>query len=72
LPEGLKKEDWNEILLKKLLLSVLELAMMHIVSLGEPTIDDMLTVAEKVGLNKQRSKQIIEEVNTLVKENKIK
>jgi hypothetical protein len=51
---------------------VLELAMMHIVSLGEPTIDDMLTVAEKVGLNKQRSKQIIEEVNTLVKENKIK
>jgi serine/threonine-protein kinase HipA len=39
---------------------------------GEPTINDMLIVAEKVGLNKQRSKQIIEEVNTLVKENKIK
>jgi len=39
---------------------------------GEPTINDMLIVAEKVGLNKQRSKQIIEEVNTLVKEAKIK
>ena len=39
---------------------------------GDPTINDMLIVAERVGLNKQRSKQIIEEVNTLVKEAKIK
>lgn len=39
---------------------------------GEPTVNDMMIVAEKVGLNKQRSKQIIEEVNTIVKENKIK
>ena len=39
---------------------------------GEPTVNDMMMVAEKVGLNKQRSKQIIEEVNTLVKETKIR
>ena len=37
---------------------------------GEPTVDDLVIVAEKVGLNKQRSNQIIEEINTLVKENK--
>jgi len=38
---------------------------------GDPTINDMLIVAERVGLNKQRTNVIIEEVNTLVKENKI-
>jgi len=39
---------------------------------GEPTINDMITVAAKVGLNKQRVTEIIQEINTLVKENKIK
>ncbi|MDR2918802.1 MAG: type II toxin-antitoxin system HipA family toxin [Tannerella sp.] len=39
---------------------------------GDPTINDMMIVAENIGLNKQRSKQVIEEVSTLVKENKIK
>lgn len=38
---------------------------------GEPTINDILIVAVKVGLNKQRATEIIEEVNTLVRENKI-
>ena len=38
---------------------------------GEPTINDMLIVAERVGLNKQQVNVIIEEVNTLVKEDKI-
>lgn len=36
---------------------------------GEPTVNDMIAVAERVGLDKQRSKEIMEEVNTLVKEN---
>ena len=39
---------------------------------GEPTINDMMDVAAKVGLNKQRATAIIEEINTLIKENKIK
>lgn len=34
---------------------------------GDPTVNDIIIVAERIGLNKQRSKQIIEEVNTLVK-----
>ena len=34
---------------------------------GEPTINDMMVVAAKVGLNKQRATEIIEETNTLVK-----
>ena len=38
---------------------------------GEPTINDMMVVAAKVGLNKQRATEIIEEINTVVKENKI-
>lgn len=33
---------------------------------GDPTINDMLSVAEKSSLNKQQAKEIIEEVNTLV------
>ena len=39
---------------------------------GEPTINDIMAVAAKVGLNKQRATEIIEEINTLIKENKIK
>ena len=39
---------------------------------GEPTINDIMVVAAKVGLNKQRATEIIEEINTVVKENKIK
>jgi serine/threonine-protein kinase HipA len=39
---------------------------------GEPTINDMMKVALKVGLNKQRTIEIIQEINTLVKENRIK
>jgi serine/threonine-protein kinase HipA len=39
---------------------------------GEPSIDDMSAVAAKVGLNKQRTTEIIREINTLVKENKAK
>jgi serine/threonine-protein kinase HipA len=35
---------------------------------GAPDINDMMIVAERVCLNRQRSKQIIEEVNTLVNE----
>ena len=38
---------------------------------GEPTINDMMAVAAKVGLNKQRAIEIIDEINTLIKENKI-
>jgi len=38
---------------------------------GDPTINDMIAVAERVGLNKQKAKKIIEKINTLVKENKI-
>ena len=38
---------------------------------GEPTVNDMMAVANKVGLNKQRSVEIIQEIETLVKENKI-
>ncbi|MDR0394271.1 MAG: HipA domain-containing protein, partial [Tannerella sp.] len=38
---------------------------------GEPTINDIMTVALKVGLNKQRATEITEEINTLVRENKI-
>ena len=36
---------------------------------GEPTVNDIMAVATKVGLNKQRASEIIEEINTLVKEN---
>lgn len=37
---------------------------------GEPTIKDVIAVATKVGLNKLRSTEITEEINTLVKEHK--
>ena len=36
---------------------------------GEPTINDMMTVAEKAGLNKQRASEIIQRVNEQIKEN---
>lgn len=39
---------------------------------GDPTVNDMMIVAERVGLNKNRVKEIIEEVYTLVKEARIK
>ena len=39
---------------------------------GEPTINDIMAVAAKVGLNKRRATEIIEEINTVVNENKIK
>ena len=39
---------------------------------GNPTVKDMMVVAERVGLSKQRTKGIIEEVNTIVKETRIK
>lgn len=39
---------------------------------GEPTANDMMVVAAKVGLNKQRTTDIIQEIETLVKENDIK
>lgn len=39
---------------------------------GDPTVDDMMIVGEKVGLNKKRINEIIQEVNDLVKTNKIK
>lgn len=39
---------------------------------GEPTIDDMMAVAEKARLNRQRATLIIQEINTLVNENKIR
>ena len=35
---------------------------------GEPTTNDIMTVAEKIGLNKQRVTEIMQEINTLVKE----
>lgn len=38
---------------------------------GDPTIEDIMAVAAKVSLNKQRSAEIIEEINTIVRENKI-
>lgn len=38
---------------------------------GEPTTNDMITVATKVGLNKQRATEIIQKIETLVKESKI-
>ena len=37
---------------------------------GEPSINDIMTVAAKVGLKKQRATEIIEEIDTFVKENK--
>lgn len=36
---------------------------------GEPTTNDLMVVAAKVGLNKQRATEIIQEIYTLVKEN---
>ena len=39
---------------------------------GDPTVNDMMVIAERLGLNKNRVKEIIEEVNTLVEEAKIK
>lgn len=39
---------------------------------GEPTTDDILAVAARVGLNKKQTIEIMQEVNTLVRENKIK
>lgn len=39
---------------------------------GEPTTNDMMTVTTKVGLNRQRVTDIIQEIETLVKENRIK
>lgn len=38
---------------------------------GDPTVNDMIVVGERVGLNKHRTKKIIEKVNSLVKETKI-
>jgi len=35
---------------------------------GEPTLKDIMTVAEKAGLNKQRATEIIQEINTFVAE----
>jgi serine/threonine-protein kinase HipA len=37
---------------------------------GEPTINDMMAVAAKSGLNKHRATEILQEVNTLVQEAK--
>lgn len=37
---------------------------------GEPTDQDMLAVANEVGLSKQRAKGIIEEINEEVRKNK--
>ena len=37
---------------------------------GEPTINNMMTIAAKVGLNKQQTTEIIQEVNSLVLEKK--
>ena len=34
---------------------------------GEPTVGDMIVVAEKIGLNKQRSNEIIQNINELIK-----
>ncbi|GAB6013302.1 type II toxin-antitoxin system HipA family toxin [Viscerimonas tarda] len=36
---------------------------------GEPSVNDIMAVAEKVKLNKQRATEIIQEINKLVKEN---
>ena len=36
---------------------------------GEPTVGDMMSLAEKIGLNKQRASEIIQRINELVKEN---
>ena len=38
---------------------------------GEPTTDDVMAVAAKVGLNKQRVIEIIQEISSLIGENKI-
>ena len=38
---------------------------------GSPTINDIMAVAAKTGLNKQRATDIVDEINTLVKETKI-
>lgn len=39
---------------------------------GEPTIDDMMIVANTIGLSKQRTSEIIEEINEQVRKNKIR
>lgn len=39
---------------------------------GEPTMDDMITVAHKIGLNKHRATEVIEVVAEQVKGNRIK
>lgn len=36
---------------------------------GEPTTDDIMTIAAKAGLNKQRAIEIIQEIETLVEQN---
>jgi len=38
---------------------------------GEPTGNDMMTVAGKVGLNKQRASEIIQKINEQVNNKKI-
>lgn len=37
---------------------------------GEPAVNDIMAVVAKVGLNKKRATEIIQEIDTLVKENK--
>jgi len=37
---------------------------------GDPTVNDMMTVAEKVGLNKQRARDMIQYINEHLKENR--
>ena len=39
---------------------------------GEPTFDDMMAVAERVGLNRHQANEIIEEVNVWVKEGRLR
>ena len=39
---------------------------------GEPTFDDMMVVAERVGLNRHQANEIIEEVNVWVKEGRLR
>ena len=39
---------------------------------GEPTAGDMMVVAEKIGLNKQRASEIIRSISEQVKKNKMK
>jgi serine/threonine-protein kinase HipA len=34
---------------------------------GDPTINDMMTVAEKIGLNKLRAKEIIQNIHNYIK-----